>query len=274
MELISYEAVPNGYGQIRLFPLLLANKTNTSLEEWFTNYKFLHFCTNQDVEKDFVKFHLPVEFSYSLRVRKRTFNELKSDVKTLIDRSLFQELFRILVSTLESANELHEVTLAKKIGGSVFDLRTKIKNKKRAFHSDPFPKKIRKFAFETKFKKFLEALIAVNKARNCYEHRDGILGKEDCNDGNRLVLNLRFPTSVSEDGQITGVFDSMPICKKFTPQIVERKRTFRINDRLDLNFNDSYRLIYSINFALKGIIDHLYACNKIEKQEIILKQFQ
>lgn len=274
MELISYEAVPNGYGQIRFFPLFLANKTNTSLEEWFNNYKFLHFCTNHDVEKDFLKFHLPVEFSYSLRVRKRTFNELKGDVKTLIDRSLFQELFRILVSTLESANELHEVTMAKKTGGSVFDLRAKVENKKREFHSKSFPDKINKFAVEKRYKKFLEVLIAVNKARNCYEHRNGILGKEDCNDGSRLVLNFRFPASVGEDGQITGVFDTMPLGKKYTLQIIDRKRTFRINDRLNLNFNDSYRLIYSINFALKGIIDHLYACNKIEKQEIILKQFQ
>ena len=35
MDLINYEIVPNGYGQIRFFPLWLANQTNTLLEEWF-----------------------------------------------------------------------------------------------------------------------------------------------------------------------------------------------------------------------------------------------
>jgi len=48
MNLIDYEIVPNGYGQIRFFPLWLANETTTLLEEWFINFKFLHFCINRD----------------------------------------------------------------------------------------------------------------------------------------------------------------------------------------------------------------------------------
>src|SRR5665213_674440 len=93
MDIINYESVPNGYGQVRFFPLLLANQTNTLLEEWFTNFKFLHFCINRDVIKDFLEYRLPIEFTYSLRVKIRTFDEMRSDVNLLIERSLFQDLF-------------------------------------------------------------------------------------------------------------------------------------------------------------------------------------
>jgi hypothetical protein len=80
MDLINYETVPNDYGQIRFFPLLLANQTNTLLEEWFINYKFLNFCAGRDVEKEFSKYRLTVEFSYNLREKKRAFEEIRSDV--------------------------------------------------------------------------------------------------------------------------------------------------------------------------------------------------
>jgi hypothetical protein len=274
MDLVSYEAIPGGYGQIRFFPLLLANQTNTLLEEWFINYKFLHFSVNRDNEKDFNKHHLSTEFSYSLKEKVRTFDQIRKDVNFFIDRSLFQDLFKILVLTLEKANELLEIATAKKLGLNVFDLRDEIENKKRRFHSAPFPVKIQKFAVEAKFQKYLEALIAVNKARNCYEHRNGILGAEDCNESNKLVINFRFPAPVSEDGETVGIFDSMPIGENFITKFVETRKIFRVNQKLDLGFNDSYRLIYTINFSLKGIINHLYDCCNMRQQIKILKQFK
>lgn len=39
-------------------------------------------------------------------------------------------------------------------------------------------------------------------------------------------------------------------------------------------FNDSYKLIYSINFALKGIIDSVYESCDVADQVQILKQFK
>jgi len=276
MELVTYEAIPNDYGQVRFFPLLLANQTNTFLEEWFINFKFLHFCINRDVKKDFLEYRLPIEFVYSLRVKNRTFDGMKDDVNLLIERSLFQDLFRILVSTLEKANEIYEIAMTKKTGNSVFDLKTEIEKKKRTFHSLPFPEKIKKFEVKENFKKFLQALDAVNKARNCYEHRNGILGKEDCNSDNKLIINFRFPAPVAHDGKARGIFDTMSIDKKYTLQFVEERKAFRINQRLDMTFNDSYKLLYTINFALKGIIDNIYeSCGVPEtKQSWILKQFK
>ena len=41
-----------------------------------------------------------------------------------------------------------------------------------------------------------------------------------------------------------------------------------------MTFNDSYKLIYSINFALKGIIDNVYESCDVADQVQILKQFK
>lgn len=274
MNLINYEAVPDSYGQIRFYPLLLANQTNTLLEEWFVNYKFLHFCTTRETAEDFSKFRLTIEYTYSGRQRVRTFDEIKNEAGKLVDRSMFQELFRIMVLTLETANELYEIAKAKKTGNSIFDLRKDIENKRRAFHRTQFPDKIKKFRVKDNFQSFIAALIAVNKARNCYEHRNGLLGPDDCNSDGKLVLTFRFPAPVSEEGKPVGVFGRMPLGAKFVNQIVDEKKVFRLGEKIDLNLEDSYKFIYTINFALKGIIDHIYETCGVQEQRWILKQFK
>ncbi|MFO1487754.1 MAG: hypothetical protein U1F65_04680 [Verrucomicrobiota bacterium] len=274
MELINYETTPGEYGQIRFFPLLLANQTNTQLEEWFVNYKFLNFFMGLESEKKFSEYHLNVEFSYSLRLKSRNFEEIKRDVNFFIDRSQFQDLFRILVLTLENANELYEIAIAKKTGNSIYELRENIQRKKQKFHKSSFPDKLKKFQIKPRFKQYLETLNAVSKARNCYEHRNGILGKEDCNEGQKLVLNFRFPAPVLNSGEIVEPLSLEAIKEHSRSQIVEQKKTFRINQRLNLGFNDSYKLLYTINFALKGIVDHIYECCESDAQVRILKQFK
>ena len=161
MNLIEYEMAPGGYGQVRFFPLLLANEVNTSLEEWFTNYKYLHFSTNQDLEGQFEEFHLNIEFSYSMRTRERSHEAMKLDVSRLVEYCQFQELFRILVETLESAYQLHQIALSKKEGASVMDFKSSIEKKGKAFHGMSFPNKIKKFEVNEKSKDFLDALVAI-----------------------------------------------------------------------------------------------------------------
>ena len=100
------------------------------------------------------------------------------------------------------------------------------------------------------------------------------MGKEDCNSGQKLILNLRFAAPVSTGGKPIGIFDSMPIGEKFPTQFVDERKTFRVNQKLDMSFNDSYKLLYTINFALKGIIDHIYECCDMAEQVRILKQFK
>jgi hypothetical protein len=274
MNLVNYETVPGGYGQIRFYPLQLANYTNTLLEEWFINYKFLHFCLNKAGAEEFLHHHLTIEFTYSRRQRVRTFDDIRTDVTKFVDRSLFQELFRIMVITLEKANELYEVSKVRKTGRTIFDLRKDIETKNREFHRAKFPDKIKKFKVKENFHTFIEALIAVNKARNCYEHRNGLLGAEDCNSGRRLLLSFRFPAPVSQSGKTVGVFGHMPIGSKFVNQFVDEKKTFRVGQNIDLSFDDSYKLIYTINFALKGIVDHIYESCGVQEQTWILKQFK
>jgi hypothetical protein len=175
---------------------------------------------------------------------------------------------------LEKANELYEIAVTKKVGNSIFDFRAEIERKKASFHKAPFPKNIETFGVKENFIRFLNTLNAVNKARNCFEHRNGILGKEDCNNGEKLILELRFPAPISHVGTTIGIFDSVPIGEKLQPQFVDERKTFRVDQKLDLTFNDSYKLLYTINFALKGIIDHIYECCATDEQVRILKQFK
>ena len=100
------------------------------------------------------------------------------------------------------------------------------------------------------------------------------MGKEDCNNGQKLILKFRFPAPVSNAGKAIGIFDSIPIGEKFQTRFVEERKTFRVNQKLDMSFNDSYKLLYTINFALKGIIDHIYECCDMDEQVRILKQFK
>ncbi|MFC5051182.1 hypothetical protein ACFPK9_11250 [Rubritalea spongiae] len=274
METIYYEHVPGGYGQIRYNPLLLANVTNTQLEEWFLNYKYLHFLLNKDTEEEFAQYKLPVEFEYSMRTRSRSFQELADHSKILIDQSLFQDLFRVMVSTLEKANEMIEITNLKKVGCSIEDFKVEIKKKVKAFHKKPFPEKVKKFEVEEGFKEYLEALKAVNKARNCFEHRNGVLGKEDCNSGDKLVMNCRYPAPVGRDNKPIEILDRMPLGEHYRCEFVETKLKYRISEKLKMGFVDSYKLIYTINFALKGIVDDIYRKCSFDEQIWIIKQFK
>ena len=272
--MICYEHTPGAYGQVRYHPLLLANKANTDLEEWFNNGKYLHFLLNKDSEAEFSAHQLPVEFEYSMRLRTRSFAELRDDVKTHVDRCLFQDLFRIMVSILEAAKELIDVTQLGRTGESIDDFRREIQSKGKSFHSAPFPKKIAKFEVDVQFRQYLDVLIAVNKARNCFEHRNGVLGPNDCNHHEKLVINHRYPAPLGKDGRPSGILDQMPGNEKFPVGFVEGKTTFRLGDRLTIEFQESYKLLYTINFALKGIVDHIYHMCDMDQQAWILKQFE
>jgi len=274
MNLIEYEMVLGGYGQVRFFPLLLANKVNTSLEEWFINYKYLHFSTDQDLKGQFEKFHLNIEFSYSMRTRERSHEAMKLDVNRLIEYCQFQELFRILVEALESAYQLHQIAVSKKEGASVSDFKSLIEKRSKEFHGMPFPVKIKKFEVNEKSKNFLHALVAISKARNCLEHRGGVIGPKDCNRGNKLILKARYPTLVDETGKASGIFDQINEMKISPISFIEEEIKFREGDKMTIGFNDSYKIIYNINFALKGIIDWIYECCESEEQTPIIKQFR
>lgn len=274
MNLIQYEMTPGAYGQVRFFPLLLANETNTNLEEWFTNYKFLHFSTSRDIEEEFNAYHLNIEFVYGRRIRDRPYGTLKSDVTRLIDYCQFQELFRILVETLEIAYQMHQIAVGKRAGTTVEDFRRLIESKRKAFHGLPFPKKIKRFKVNGKNEEFLEALIAISKARNCLEHRTGIVGPQDCNRGNKLILVARHPALLNKAGKSLSIFDQTDEEKLPPIEFIREELKFREGERITIGFNESYKIIYNINFALKGIIDWIYECCNCDEQGSIIKQFR
>ncbi len=274
MDIISYQLTPESYGQVRYCPILLANHTNTALEEWFTNYKFLLFAIENTTEEEFSNHRLSVEYLYSLKIRERTFTEIKQNSTSLIEASLFQDLFRILVTTFEQANELFEISETKKIGQNILDFQQEIEKKTYKFNRDDFPKKIKKFAVEDKFQDYLATLVAINKARNCFEHRNGILGIYDCNVGEKLVIKFRYPAAIDADGKPVGLFDKVKGNQDLRLQFIEGKKTFRVKERIRLNFEDSYKLIYTINFALKGIVDFLYKLKDMDEEVTIIKEFK
>ena len=274
MDLIKYEMTPGGYGQVRFFPLLLANEINTSLEEWFVNYKYLHFSTNQTHEEKFNEFRLNIEFSYSMRTRERSHAAIKSDVSQLIEYCQFQELFRILVEALELVYELHQIAVSKKEGASITDFKALIEKRSKAFHHLPFPDKIEKFEVNKKSTDFPDRLVAISKARNWLEHRGGIVGPQDCNQGNKLILKARHPALLGSEGKPLSIFDQTNERKIPPISFMEEKIKFREGEKISIGFNDSYKIIYNINFALKGIIDWIYECCEFKDQTLIIKQFR
>lgn len=274
MNLIEYEFTPGAYGQVRFFPLLLANEINTKLEEWFTNYKFLHYSTNRNIEKEFSEFHLPLEFIYSMRTRERSYERMKSEVQKLIEYCQFQELFRILVEALERAYQLHQIAVTNKVGSSITKFQREIEKLSKEFHHLGFPDKIDRFEVNEKSKDFLNALITISKLRNCLEHRGGIIGSKDCNRGNKLILKVRYPALLNKEGKGLSIFDHADE-KKIPPlEFKEEELKYRLGDEVIINFNDSYKIIYKINFALKGIIDWIYECCGMSEQIPIIKQFR
>lgn len=88
------------------------------------------------------------------------------------------------------------------------------------------------------------------------------------------MINFRYPAPIDSNGNPVGLFDKVKGNQDLRPQFVEDKKKFRIKERIRLDFEDSYKLIYTINFALKGIVDFLYNLNDIDEEVPILKEFK
>ena len=57
-------------------------------------------------------------------------------------------------------------------------------------------------------------------------------------------------------------------------EFVETKLKYRISEKLKVGFVDSYKLIFTINFALKGIINNIYRKCSFDEQVWIIKEFK
>ena len=272
-KLVSYETTPGSYGQIRFNPLVLANVTNTLLEDWFINYKFLDYATNKVEPSLFEKHRLNPEFEYPLRLHTRTFSEIQAATRDLIERSMFQEIFRILVTTLEEANHLHQAAIQEKVGGSVFALREAIDKSVRKYNRLGFSDKLKRFEVNERFTPFIDSLGAINKARNCLEHRNGLVGKQDCNEDGKLIIRICYPALITDDGPLRAFTSPTTPEKQPKLDFVTEAIRFSKNERVSLSFPDCYKLLYTLNFGLKGVIDSIYELCNVEDQGVILRQF-
>ena len=275
-KIISYEQVPGRYGQVRLFPLFLANELMTKLEEWFVNYKYYEFAIRNVTESDFSKYQMPIEYIYSYRIRDRSYSDVSNSVLTLIRQSQFQELCRIIIYHLEVAYEIKKVLTTESAGNSICDYQNKINNFTKSYHSIPFPEKCKEFLDGESENTGLENLKAINKARNCYEHRSGILGIKDCNVSRMLIINNSYPAFRNcETGNIRFLKEESFSGNTDTFELIHDLTKFNLGERIDLNFEDTYKIIWTTVSAFKGIIDYLYRIKNVgTEQGQILIQFR
>jgi hypothetical protein len=122
----------------------------------------------------------------------------------------------------------------------------------------------------------LEILSQINRARNCLEHRAGIVSDKDCDSGkNYLSVQWTYPRITSPAGDMSPISD---IKGRNDPQLLftEEIKRFRKNERIQFEFYDNTKCIFSINTCFKRIIDGLYKLFDVDQEAtpVILREFK
>lgn len=281
MNYREYIIQPDGYGLVHLNPLLVANIVNTKLEQWFENNKFIHYAIDRVQPDDYAKFSLPLEYTYSMRLQEnRNYDNLKKEVMSSINAKEYQILINIIFETLAMVYECKLIIETKKQGKSIKDFEKHICGKMRDFEGKSFPEKIILLASLAKANEMLEILKKMNAIRNCMEHRNGIVGKSDCK--NRSYIEIKWEYPKLEDsgrevrvvgGANTGARPQIAFAKEFFTK--ETKRFF-LGDKIEMDFHDNYKCLYTINLALKPMIDEIYKMVGVshDRQDLIIKEFK
>ncbi|MBT3321721.1 MAG: hypothetical protein HN392_05495 [Anaerolineae bacterium] len=263
-----YIIQPDGYGVVRFCPLFIANIMGTKLEQWFQDNKFIYQAFREYNTSNYVSQNLQVEFLYSRRVEpKRELAKIKQDVLNQTNAKQYQLLINLIHQCFEMIYECYELFRTPKIGLSVIDLKDDIQRKVAKFEKGNFPKKaniIKKFGKSEELIQFVEEM---NAARNCIEHRGGIVDKnKDLKGKTKLSVHWKSPIIHSSKGKVSVTID---IKGGLNTEVIFESGIFefREGELVKFSFEDNYKLIYTIMVALKTIIDGLYEkfeidCNK------------
>ena len=198
---LSYQLISDSYGQVRAFPLLLANELNSKLERWFQNYKYEYLALSNIKDDDFNK-PLQLEYIYSLRVLpERNFLEIKSDVVGEIDLLNYHQLIKIIHEFIERVHNVYLALKEPKRGDTVISFKDHVDELCLEFHRQNFLDKLDSISINLGLQNSLDILRQINRARNCLEHRAGIVSEKDCDSGkNYLSIQWIYPKITSPAG--------------------------------------------------------------------------
>lgn len=262
---ITYQLTTESYGQVRAIPLLLANELNSELERWFQNYKFMHLAIN-GLEENNYNNPLQLEYVYSLRtIPLRDFPEIRSQVKLESDLLNYHQLIKIIHKYIELARKVYLSLINDKTGKTVLDFEKEIESFVAAFHKKPFPKKLKIITNELRLSSSLDYLYQVNRVRNCLEHRQGIVTDQDC-DPNKsyLAIKFRYLKFDTPDGEISPTSD-IKGRQNSNPDFVDEIKRVRLGEKINFDFKENAKLIFSINICFKNIIDGIYQKKDVDQ---------
>jgi len=107
---------------------------------------------------------------------------------------------------------------------------------------------------------FAEEYQALNQARNCLEHRNGVVGQSDAkpNDTLRLALPMLQLVLITEDGAEQPVVLNVELPGgQVVMRRIQRVREFCIGDQIELTAEDFAEIAQSCNFFATDLVSKL-----------------
>ena len=273
---ISFNVIPESYGEMRVTPLLLANELNSKLERWFQNYKFSYLAISNLSEEVYNK-PLQLEYIYSLRVLpQRDFKEVKSSMTTEIDLLNYHQLVKIIHECIEKIYKLYLSLKEKRKGDNILSFEKYINKLCAAYHRKGFPEKLDLIEKKLKLDLPLDHLKCINRVRNCLEHRFGIVGEKDCDkDKNYMSIHWKYPKVASVKGELSPLSN---IKGKNNSEVSfdDETKKFYKGKQIKFDFYDNSKCIFTINMCFKEIIDAFYKLFEVDQNEtpVILREFK
>ena len=265
-RLLSYQVIPDCYGQVRAAPLVLANELTTRLERWFQNCKFYYLAISNLSEETY-NTPLQVRFTYSRRVSpKRDFLKIKADVTTKTDLLNYHQLVKIVHEFIEEFHKNYLALTEAKQGNNIISFENHINVLCTRFHKKNFPTKLDNIESNLGLESSLDSLKYINRVRNCLEHRSGIVSEKDYDpDKNYMSICWRYPKIISPDGEFTPL-SGIKGRQNPTINFIDETKKFRNGERVKFDFYDNYKCIYTIITCFKKIIDALYNLLSLDQE--------
>jgi hypothetical protein len=225
-------------------------------------YVFLGLGLNAAIDPTHVNYHLPSKFTLSFIPENQSYEqikEFKEEFGRWIVANSLREVIESLAITLDRGHEVC-LAVAKRAGIkasplSVFS-RKGLVGKLVAWSKE--------FGIQTPLE---DHFSSVTTARNCFSHRRGVLGKEDCDAAGRFVLRYLRPEFLikAPSGEETIVPPNFqePILAKdggiLQMRIVANEKEFTVGSLLvlsPLEVRDILWTVWNAGLALKyGIIE-------------------
>lgn len=204
---------------VRRATVFMGLGVNAALDAEFTNYQLTHLTNIQLVPN----------------VAQEAVSHFKDEFKIWIEANGFRELVETFSKYLDA---LHQACLVIKKGKE---------DQQKTFEQQGFPNKLN--LLSTSFSvcpKHIDYLKSLNKARNCFTHRQGIVGQEDVTAGDSLSvlwlgMDLFVETPTGEKHMLNVIPEGgllLPDGGSVKMQMMERERTFAIGTQVKFSTRD------------------------------------